>query len=233
MTLNYTTYTLFTQLPFDYNFIYLPTKRSRVPRYTSHKTTATVELTGVPAVPAYEVTENGSQYTICAYEGRLYWPLNRVLQFYDPYSKLLMCPDDRAGNARPYFRGEDDEKYAYDSAKSLVLYDDKQAIETFKGWASEHLIAFNNEAYIELKFPAINAEVITDGIGFGSLIGSCDYTEPRMFGLDQLDTFYAYLYHYEENLTYQINHEIGNVNLACSRLEQLKHHMKNNLIKRV
>ena len=232
MTLNYTT---FTQLPINYEFVYLPSKYSRIPRFTERKTTATVGLKSVQAVPAYEVTENNYKYIICAYKDKLYWPLSFGMSSNYPFSgvssPMLMCPDDRAGIARPYFEGEDNSKYEYNQTKSSILYGDHQVIATVKDWASKHMIAFNNQAYIELKSPLISVSFLTDSLNLGSFIYDDDtFANAYDFKLDQLDEFKSYINHYRANLIYKIDHNLGKVSMAKVDLETLDQQAKINKI---
>lgn len=227
-------------LKFRYELSYLPTKRSRIPRFIGKQGAMQLNLSNVDATPEYEVKELGESYTIYSYKGQLYRPLNLGNGTGDSTMATVTVSNlqDRnvrtASISRPYREGEDDEKLKFNPAKSKVIYGREQAKVEAKEWAKKHVIAISNIAYVELKSPAIDADVVTDELFVGSLIINGGYDDPQIFRLDQLDAFYAYVKHYEDNLEYMLSHGAGNRAAAIKyKLEDLRRAMKNNYIKKL
>ena len=63
-------------LKFAYKLSYLPTKRSRIPRFIDEQGVTQLNLSNVNAIQAYEVKEFGKRYTIYSYKNKLYRPFN-------------------------------------------------------------------------------------------------------------------------------------------------------------
>lgn len=228
--------TVSIDLKFAYTLSYLPTRRSRIPRFTDEQGVTQLNLSNVNATPAYEVREFGRSYTIYNYKGRLYRPFNsrdnvlsnaaiNGLQDHNPKTASI---------SKPYHRLEDDKKFAFDPAKSKVIYGKEQAEVEAKEWAKKHVISVDNKAYIELKSPAIDASVVIGGLAVGWLIIQGGYDDPQVFRLDQLDAFYEYVKHYKDNLTYMLENGLGRKPAMVKyKLEYLKRAMKNNYIKKL
>ena len=228
--------TVSIDLKFAYTLSYLPTKRSRIPRFIDKQGVTQLNLSDVDATEEYEVIEFGESYTIYSYKGRLYRPFNsrdNVLSnaaINDLHNHDLKT----ASISRPYHRLEDDKKFAFDPARSIIIYGKEQAEVEAKEWAKKHVISVDNKAYIELKSPAIDASVVIGGLAVGWLIIQDGYDDPQVFMLDQLDDFYAYVTHYKENLEYMLENAIGrNPAMVKYKLEYLKRAMKNNYIKKL
>lgn len=228
--------TVSIDLKFAYTLSYFPTKRSRIPRFIDKQDTTQLNLSNVDAVPAYAVREFGKSYTIYSYKGKLYRPFNsrdNVLSNV-AINNLQDHNPKTASISSPYHRLDDDKKFAFDPAKSKVIYGREQAEVEAKEWAKKHVIAVDNKAYIELKSPAIDASVVIGGLAVGWLIIQDNYDDPQVFRLDQLDAFYEYVKHYKENLEYMLENEIGrNPAMVKYKLEYLKRAMKNNYIKKL
>ena len=138
-----------------------------------------------------------------------------------------------ASISKPY-RYEDGEKLKFNPSKSKVIYGKEQAEVEAKAWAKKHVISVDDKAYIELKSPAIDASVVTSELSVGRLIIQDGYDDPQVFRLDQLDDFYAYVTHYEENLEYMLENGLGNrPAMVKYKLEDFKRAVKNNYIKRL
>lgn len=223
-------------LKFVYTLSYLPTKRSRIPRLIDEQGVTQLNLSNVDATPAYEVKELGESYKIYSYKGQLYRPFNSrdnalsnaaINDFHDHDLKT-------ASISRPYHELDDDKKFAFDPAKSKIIYGRKQAEVEAKEWAKKRVIAVDDEAYIELKSPAIDSSVVMSELAAGRLIIQGSYEDHQVFRLDQLDAFYAYVKHYEDNLTYMLENGLGrNPAVVKYKLEDFKRAMKNNYIKRL
>ena len=223
-------------LKFAYTLSYLPTKHSRIPRFISKEGVTQLDLSNVNATPAYEVREFGKSYTIYSYKGQLYRPFNsRDNTLSDAAINSLRDHNVKTASiSRPYRELDDDKKFAFDPAKSKVIYGRKQAEVEAKAWAKKHAIAVDNKAYIELKSPAIDASVVIGGLAVGWLIIQDGYDDPQVFRLDQLDDFYAYVTHYRENLEYMLENAIGRKPAVVKyKLEYLERAMKNNYIKKL
>lgn len=223
-------------LKFRYHLSYLPTKRSRIPRFVSKQGAMQLNLSNVDATPEYEVKEFGESYTIYSYKDQLYRPFNSIdnVLTNEAISDLQNHDLKTASISRPYDELEDDKKFAFDPAKSIIIYGREQAESEAKEWAKKHVISVDNKAYIELKSPAIDASVVTAELSVGRLIINDGYDDPQIFRLDQLDAFYAYVKHYEENLEYMLSHGAGNRAAAIKyKLEDLRRAMKNNYIKKL
>lgn len=222
-------------LKFAYKLSYLPTKRSRIPRFIDKQGVTQLNLSNVNATPAYEVKEFGESYTIYSYKNKLYRPFNsrdNVLS-YAAINNLHDHNPKTASISMPYHY-EDGEKLKFNPAKSKVIYGRKQAEVEAKEWAKKHLIAVDDKAYIELKHPAIDASVATAELSVGRLIIQDGYEDPQVFRLDQLDAFYEYVKHYKDNLTYMLENGLGrNPAVVKYRLEDFKRAMKNNYIKKL
>ena len=222
-------------LKFAYKLSYLPTKRSRIPRFIDKQGVTQLNLSNVNATPAYEVKEFGESYTIYSYKNKLYRPFNsrdNVLS-YAAINNLHDHNPKTASISMPYHY-EDGEKLKFNPAKSKVIYGRKQAEVEAKEWAKKHVISVDNKAYIELKHPAIDASVATAELSVGRLIIQDGYEDPQVFRLDQLDAFYEYVKHYKDNLTYMLENGLGrNPAVVKYRLEDFKRAMKNNYIKKL
>lgn len=228
--------TVSIDLRFAYTLSYLPTRRSRIPRFISKEGVTQLDLSNVNATPEYEVREFGESYTIYSYKGQLYRPFNSrdntlsnaaINNLHDHNIKT-------ASISRPYHRLDDDKKFAFDPAKSKVIYGKEQAEVEAKDWAKKHVIAVDDKAYIEFKSPAIDASVVTSELSVGRLIIQDSYDDPQVFRLDQLDDFYEYVKHYKENLEYMLNHDVGRSPAAIKyKLEDLRRAMKNYYIKKL
>ena len=221
-------------LKFAYTLSYLPTKRSRIPRFIDKQGVTQLDLSNVNATEEYEVREFGESYTIYSYKNKLYRPFNSRNNVLSNAAINNLHDHDHktASISRPYHRLEDDKKFAFDPLKSTVIYGKEQAEVEAKEWAKKHVIAVDDKAYIELKSPAIDASVVIGGLAVGWLIIQDGYDDPQVFRLDQLDDFYAYVTHYRENLEYMLNHDLGRSPAAIKyKLEYLKRAMKNNYIK--
>lgn len=222
-------------LKFRYQLSYLPTRRSRIPRFISKQGVKPLNLSNVDAVPAYAVRELGESYTIYSHKNKLYRPFNSIDNTLtnEAINNLQNHDLKTASISRPYDELEDDKKFAFNPAKSIVIYGKEQAEIEAKEWAKKHVISVDNRAYIELKSPAIDSSVVTAELSAGRLIINGGYDDPQIFRLDQLDAFYAYVKHYEDNLEYMLNHEAGNRAAAIKyKLEDLRRAMKNNYIKK-
>lgn len=223
-------------LKFRYALSYLPTKRSRIPRFIDKQGVAQLDLSNVDAVPAYEVKEFGKSYTIYSYKGQLYRPFNsRDNVLSDAAINDLHDHNvETASISRPYRKLEDDKKFAFNPEKSKIIYGKEQAEVEAKEWAKKRVIAVDDKAYIEIKSPAIDASVVTSELSVGRLIIQDGYEDPQVFRLDQLDAFYAYVKHYEENLEYMLENAIGrNPAVVKYKLEDFKRAVKNNYIKKL
>lgn len=223
-------------LQFRYTLSYLPTKHSRIPRFIDEQCVTQLNLSNVDAVPAYKVKEFGESYTIYSYKGQLYRPFNsRDNTLSDAAINNLRDHDLKTASiSRPYRELEDDKKFAFNPLKSIVIYGKEQAKVEAKEWAKKHVIAVDNEAYIELKHPAIDADVVTNELAVGRLIIQDSYDDPQVFRLDQIDAFYEYVKHYEENLTYMLENGLGrNPAVVKYKLEDFKRAVKSNYIKKL
>lgn len=222
-------------LKFAYTLSYLPTRRSRIPRFIDKQDVTQLNLSNVNATPAYEVREFGESYTIYSYKNKLYRPFNssdNVLS-YAAINDLHDHNIKTASISKPY-RYEDGEKLKFNPSKSKVIYGKEQAEVEAKEWAKKHVIAVDDKAYIELKSPAIDASVVTSELSVGRLIIEGGYDDPQVFRLDQLDAFYAYVTHYRENLEYMLENAIGrNPAVVKYKLEDFKRAIKNNYIKKL
>lgn len=228
--------TVSIDLKFSYTLSYLPTRRSRIPRFISKEGVTQLNLSNVDATPAYEVREFGKSYTIYSYKNKLYRPFNSRDNTLSDAAINSLCDHNvkTASISRPYDQLEDDKKFAFNPAKSKVIYGRKQAEVEARAWAKKHVIAVDNKAYIELKSPAIDASVVIGGLAVGWLIIQDGYDDPQVFRLDQLDDFYEYVTHYRENLEYMLENEIGRKPAMVKyKLEYLKRAMKNNYIKKL
>lgn len=228
--------TVSIDLRFAYKLSYLPTRRSRIPRFISKEGVTQLNLSNVNATPMYEVKEFGKSYKIYSYEGRLYRPFNsrdNVLSS-AAINNLHDHNVETASISRPYSKLEDDTKFAFNKAKSKVIYGEEQAEVEAKEWAKKHVIAVDGKAYIEFKSPAIDASVVTSELSVGRLIIQDGYDDPQVFRLDQIDAFYEYVKHYEDNLTYMLENGLGrNPAVVRYKLEDFKRAVKNNYIKRL
>ena len=223
-------------LKFAYKLSYLPTKRSRIPRFIYKQDVTQLDLSNVDAAPEYEVKDLGKIYTIYSYKNKLYRPFNSRDNTLSNAAINSLCDHDfkTASISRPYDELEDDKKFAFNLAKSIVIYGKEQAEIEAKEWAKKHVIAVDNEAYIELKSPAIDASIVTAELSVGQLIIQDGYDDPQVFRLDQLDAFYAYIKHYEENLEYMLENAIGrNPAMVKYKLEDFKRAVKSNYIKKL
>lgn len=222
-------------LQFRYALSYLPTKRSRIPRFIDKQGVTQLNLSDVDATEEYEVREFGESYTIYSYKGRLYRPFNsrdNVLSNV-AINNLQDHNPKTASISKPY-RYEDGEKLKFNPAKSKVIYGKEQAEAEAKEWAKKHVISVDNKAYIELKSPAIDASVVTSELSVGRLIIQDSYDDPQVFRLDQLDAFYEYVKHYKDNLTYMLENGLGrNPAVVKYKLEDFKRAVKNNYIKKL
>lgn len=222
-------------LQFRYALSYLPTRRSRIPRFIDEQGVTQLNLSNVNATEEYEVKEFGRSYTIYSYKGKLYRPFNsrdNVLSNV-AINNLQDHNPKTASISKPY-RYEDGEKLKFNPAKSKVIYGKEQAEVEAKEWAKKHVISVDNKAYIELKSPAIDASVVIGGLAVGWLIIQGGYDDPQIFRLDQLDAFYEYVKHYKDNLTYMLGNGLGlNPAVVKYKLEYLKRAMKNNYIKKL
>ena len=228
--------TVSINLKFSYTLSYLPTRRSRIPRFISKEGVTQLNLSNVNATPAYEVREFGESYTIYSYKNKLYRPFNsRDNTLSDAAINSLRDHNVKTASiSRPYHRLDDDKKFAFNPAKSKVIYGRNQAEVEAKAWAKKHVISVDNKAYIELKSPAIDASVVIGGLAVGWLIIQDGYDDPQIFRLDQLDDFYAYVTHYRENLEYMLENAIGRKPAMVKyKLEYLRRAMKNNYIKKL
>lgn len=227
--------TVSIDLRFAYTLSYLPTKRLRIPRFIDKQGVTQLDLSNVNAVPAYEVKELGKSYTIYSYKNKLYRPFNsrdNVLS-YAAINDLHDHNPKTASISMPYHY-EDGEKLKFNPSKSKVIYGKEQAEVEAKDWAKKHVISVDDEAYIELKSPAIDARVVTAELSVGRLIIQDGYENPQVFRLDQLDAFYDYIKHYKDNLTYMLENGLGrNPAVVKYKLEDFKRAMKNNYIKRL
>lgn len=228
--------TVLIDLRFAYTLSYLPTRRSRIPRFTDEQGVTQLNLSNVNATEEYEVKEFGRSYTIYSYKGRLYRPFNsrdNVLSNV-AINNLQDHNPKTASISKPYHRLEDDKKFAFNPAKSKVIYGREQAEVEAKEWAKKHVISVDDKAYIELKSPTIDASVVTSELSVGRLIIQDGYDDPQVFRLDQLDDFYEYVKHYKENLEYMLNHDVGRSPAAIKyKLEDLRRAMKNYYIKKL
>lgn len=225
--------TVSIDLKFAYKLSYLPTKRSRIPRFIDKQGVTQLNLSNANATPAYEVREFGESYTIYSYKGQLYRPFNSRDNILSSAAINDLHDHDlkTASISKPY-RYEDGEKLKFNPSKSKVIYGKEQAEVEAKKWAKKHVISVDDKAYIKLKSPTIDASVVTGGIG--RLIIQDGYDDPQVFRLDQLDAFYAYVKHYKENLEYMLENAIGrNPAMVKYKLEDLRRAMKNNYIKRL
>lgn len=227
--------TVSIDLRFAYTLSYLPTKRSRIPRFIDKQGVTQLNLSDVDATEEYEVREFGKSYTIYSYKGKLYRPFNsrdNVLSNV-AINNLQDHNPKTASISKPY-RYEDGEKLKFNPAKSKVIYGKEQAEAEAKEWAKKHVISVDDKAYIELTSPAIDASVVIGGLAVGWLIIQDGYDNPQVFRLDQLDDFYAYVTHYRENLEYMLENGLGrNPAVVEYKLEYLKRAMKNNYIKKL
>lgn len=194
-----------------------------------------LDLSDVDATEEYEVREFGESYTIYSYKGKLYRPFNsrdNVLSNV-AINNLQDHNPKTASISKPY-RYEDGEKLKFNPAKSKVIYGKEQAEVEAKEWAKKHVISVDDKAYIELKSPAIDASVVTSELSVGRLIIQDGYDDPQVFRLDQLNAFYAYIKHYEDNLTYMLENGLGrNPAVVKYKLEDFKRAVKNNYIKKL
>lgn len=223
-------------LKFRYSLSYLPTKRSRIPRFTDEQGVTPLNLNNVNAIQAYEVREFGESYTIYSYKGRLYRPFNSRDNVLSNAAINDLHDHDlkTASISRPYHRLDDDKKFAFNPEKSKIIYGREQAEVEAKEWAKKHVIAVDDRTYIELKSPAIDASVVTSELSVGRLIIQDGYDDPQVFRLDQLDAFYEYVKHYKDNLTYMLENGLGrNPAVVKYKLEDFKRAMKNNYIKKL
>lgn len=222
-------------LQFRYTLSYLPSKRSRIPRFIDEQGVTQLDLSNVNATPAYEVREFGKSYTIYSYKGQLYRPFNSRDNVLSSAAINDLHDHDlkTASISKPY-RYEDGEKLKFNPAKSKVIYGREQAEVEAKEWAKKHVIAVDNKAYIELKHPAIDASVVTSELSVGRLIIQDGYDDPQVFRLDQLDDFYEYVKHYKDNLTYMLENGLGrNPAVVKYKLEDFKRAIRNNYIKKL
>ncbi|QGY95074.1 hypothetical protein E6A57_06295 [Lactobacillus crispatus] len=227
--------TVSIDLRFAYTLSYLPTKRSRIPRFTDEQGVTQLNLSNVNATEEYEVREFGESYTIYSYKNKLYRPFNSRDNTLSSAAINDLRDHDRktASISRPYRELDDDKKFAFNPLKSKVIYGRKQAEVEAEEWAKKSVIAVDDKAYIELKSPAIDASVVTHELAAGRLIIQGSYDDPHVFRLDQLDAFYEYVTHYRENLEYMLNHDLGRSPAAIKyKLEDFKRAMKNNYIKK-
>lgn len=228
--------TVSIDLRFAYTLSYLPTKRSRIPRFIDEQGVTQLNLSNVNAIQAYEVREFGKSYAIYSYKGQLYRPFNsrdNVLSNV-AINNLQDHNPKTASISRPYHRLEDDKKFAFNPAKSKVIYGREQAEVEAKEWAKKHVISVDDKAYIELKSPAIDASVVTNELSVGRLIIQDGYDDPQVFRLDQIDAFYEYVKHYKDNLEYILENAIGrNPAMVKYKLEDFKRAVKNNYIKKL
>ena len=223
-------------LKFAYKLSYLPTKRSRIPRFIDKQGVTQLNLSNVDATSEYEVREFGESYTIYSYKNKLYRPFNSIDNTLSNAAINYLHDHNpkTASISRPYHRLEDDKKFAFNPLKSIVIYGKEQAEVEAKEWAKKHVIAVDDKAYVELKSPAIDASVVTSELSVGRLIIQDGYDDPQVFRLDQLDDFYAYVTHYEENLDYMLENGLGNrPAMVKYKLEDFKRAVKNNYIKRL
>lgn len=222
-------------LKFAYKLSYLPSKRSRIPRFIDKQDVTQLNLSNVNATPAYEVREFGESYTIYSYKSKLYRPFNsRNSTLSSAAINNLHDHNPKTASISKPYRYEDGEKLKFNPSKSKVIYGKEQAEVEAKEWAKKHVISVDNKAYIELKHPAIDASVVTAEFSDGRLIIQDGYEDPQVFRLDQLDAFYEYVKHYEENLEYMLNHDVGkSPAMVKYKLEDLKRAMKNNYIKKL
>lgn len=222
-------------LKFAYKLSYLPTKRSRIPRFIDKQDVTQLDLSNVNATPAYEVKEFGERYTIYSYKNKLYRPFNsRDNTLSNAAINNLHDHNPKTASISKPYRYEDGEKLKFNPSKSKVIYGKEQAKVEAKEWAKKHVISVDNKAYIELKHPAIDASVVTAEFSDGRLIIQGSYDDPHVFKLDQLDAFYEYVKHYEENLTYMLENGLGrNPAVVKYKLEDFKRAMKNNYIKKL
>ena len=227
--------TVSIDLRFAYTLSYLPTKHSRIPRFIDKQGVTQINLSNVDAVQAYEVREFGKSYTIYSYKSNLYRPFNsRDNTLSNAAINDLRDHDLKTASISKPYRYEDGEKLKFNPYKSKVIYGKEQAEVEAKEWAKKHVIAVDDEAYIELKSPAIDASVVIGGLAVGWLIIQDGYDDPQIFRLDQLDDFYAYVTHYRENLEYMLENAIGRKPAMVKyKLEYLRRAMKNNYIKRL
>ena len=227
--------TVSIDLKFAYKLSYLPTKRSRIPRFIDKQGVTQLNLSNVDATEEYEVKEFGESYTIYSYKNKLYRPFNsrdNVLS-YAAINDLHDHNIKTASISKPY-RYEDGEKLKFNPSKSKVIYGKEQAEVEAKEWAKKHVISVDNKAYIELKHPAIDASVVTAEFSDGRLIIQDGYEDPQVFRLDQLDAFYEYVKHYKDNLTYMLENGLGrNPAVVKYKLEDFKRAVKNNYIKKL
>lgn len=228
--------TVSIDLRFAYTLSYLPTKRSRIPRFIDKQGVTQLNLSNVNANPAYEVREFGESYTIYSYKGQLYRPFNSINNTLSnaAINDLHDHNIKTASISKPYHRLEDDKKFAFNPEKSKIIYGKDQAEVEAKEWAKKHVIAVDGKAYVEFKSPAIDASVVTSELSVGRLIIQDGYDDPQVFRLDQLDAFYEYVKHYKENLTYMLENGLGrNPAVVKYKLEDFKRAIKNNCIKKL
>lgn len=227
--------TVSIDLRFAYTLSYLPTKHSRIPRFIDKQGVTQINLSNVDAVQAYEVREFGKSYTIYSYKSNLYRPFNsRDNTLSNAAINDLRDHNVKTASISKPYRYEDGEKLKFNPYESKVIYGKEQAEVEAKEWAKKHVIAVDDEAYIELKSPAIDASVVIGGLAVGWLIIQDGYDDPQIFRLDQLDDFYAYVTHYRENLEYMLENAIGRKPAMVKyKLEYLRRAMKNNYIKRL
>ena len=227
--------TVSINLKFSYTLSYLPTRRSRIPRFISKEGVTQLDLSNVNATPAYEVREFGKSYTIYSCNSKLYRPFNsRDNVLSDAAINSLRDHNVKTASISKPYRYEDGEKLKFNPAKSKVIYGEEQAEVEAKEWAKKHVIAVDGKAYIELKSPAIDASVVTNELAAGRLMIQGSYDDPHVFRLDQIDAFYEYVKHYEENLEYMLNHDVGRSPAAIKyKLEDLRRAMKDNYIKKL
>lgn len=227
--------TVSIDLRFAYKLSYLPTKRSRTPRFIDEQDVTQLNLSNVDATPAYEVREFGESYTIYSHNDKLYRPFNsRDNVLSNAAINNLHDHNPKTASISMPYHYEDGEKLKFNPSKSKVIYGKEQAEVEAKEWAKKHVIAVDDKAYIELKSPAIDASVVIGGLAVGWLIIQDGYDDPQIFRLDQLDDFYAYVTHYRENLEYMLENAIGRKPAMVKyKLEYLRRAMKNNYIKRL
>lgn len=228
--------TVSIDLRFAYTLSYLPTRRSRIPRFISKEGVTQLNLSNVDATEEYEVREFGESYTIYSYKGWLYRPFNSRDNVLSNAAINDLHDHDlkTASISKPYHRLEDDKKFAFDPARSTIIYGKEQAEVEAKEWAKKHVISVDDKAYIELKSPAIDASVVTNELAAGRLIIQGSYDDPHVFRLDQLDAFYEYVKHYKDNLTYMLENGLGrNPAVVKYKLEDFKRAIKNNYIKKL
>ena len=222
-------------LKFAYKLSYLPTKRSRIPRFIDKQGVTQLNLSNVDATEEYEVREFGKSYTIYSYKNKLYRPFNSIdnTLSYAAINDLHDHNVKTASISKPY-RYEDGEKLKFNPSKSKVIYGKEQAEVEAKEWAKKHVISVDNKAYIELKHLAIDASVVTAEFSDGRLIIQDGYEDPQVFRLDQLDAFYEYVKHYKDNLTYMLENGLGrNPAVVKYKLEDFERAIKNNYIKKL